>query len=193
MSSDPALPDTAPRVQKIIAVGFSLAACWYAMLAVHEFGHVIGAFATGAELLRVELPLAGFSRTAIQQNSHPGWVVWLGPLTGTTLPLIAWLVLRSLAVRWWAGYFAGFCLVANGAYLGLGWIDRVGDTADILRSGGQVWHMIVFGVIATVTGLWVWHHLGDGLGVKGMSRREALWAIALSVTYTLAVVLYNLL
>ena len=56
--------------------------------------------------------------------------------------------------------FAGFCLVANGAYIGVGWSLEAGDAADLLRMGTPVWLMIAFGLTASAGGLWLWHTLG---------------------------------
>jgi hypothetical protein len=56
--------------------------------------------------------------------------------------------------------FAGFCLIANGVYLGVGWIDNAGDAGDLLRRGTPVWVLVGFGLLASGGGLYLWHRLG---------------------------------
>ena len=136
---------------------------WLAMMAVHEAGHVLHAWATGAKVVRVDLPLLGFSQTHVAPNPRPGVVAWGGPIWGCALPLAAWAACpRKLRrVRRALQAFGGFCLVANGAYLGVGWIDRVGDAGDLLRRGTPPWVLVVFGLVTTGAGLFLWHRLGQ--------------------------------
>jgi hypothetical protein len=89
--------------------------------------------------------------------------VWGGPLWGSIIPLLGWLLLRKklhkpiyLAV----GVFTGLCLVANGAYLGMGWTMSAGDAAELIKLGTPIWLLITFGLAATILGLYVWHTLG---------------------------------
>ena len=64
-------------------------------------------------------------------------------------------------------FFAGFCLIANGAYIGVGSFDGVGDCGEMLRHGSVPLHLWVFGAVAVPTGFWLWHRQGHhfGLGV----------------------------
>src|SRR5438552_3539003 len=99
------------------------------MQAVHELGHVVCAWATGASVVRVVLDPLTFSRTDVAGGRHPALVAWAGPLCGAALPLIVWLAGRGAG---WPGayllrFFAGFCLVANGAYVGFGSFEPAGD------------------------------------------------------------------
>jgi hypothetical protein len=135
---------------------------WLGMMAVHEAGHVLHAWATGGRVVRVELPLAGFSRTDVSPNPNPAAVAWGGPVWGCLLPLAAWMACpRKLhRVKTTSQSFAGFCLIANGVYLGVGWIDRVGDAGDLLRRGTPVWVLVVVGLFASSGGLYLWHQVG---------------------------------
>lgn len=81
---------------------------------------------------------------------------------------------------WAMQYLVGFCLLANGVYLGLGWIDRIGDAGDILREGGAVWQMVLFGVVASALGLLVWHKLGRAFGLARLTRGEVRATLLLS-------------
>lgn len=62
--------------------------------------------------------------------------------------------------RGWVQFWAGFCLIANGAYLGVGWTMRAGDAGDLLRHGTPVGVMVLFGAVAFSAGLALWHLLG---------------------------------
>ena len=73
-------------------IGFS----WLAMQAVHELGHVLGAITTGGHVTKVVLHPCTISRTDVHPNPHPLFVVWAGPLVGSVLPVLAFLLARAL-------------------------------------------------------------------------------------------------
>jgi len=151
-----------PRFRKIVFT-FSLAAiCWLGMMAVHELGHVIGAVSSGGSVTRVVLHPLTISRTDVAPNPHPGFVVWCGPIVGSLLPLaMALLVPRKQEMlRTFGGVFAGFCLIANGAYISLGAFDRIGDCGEMLRTGTPLWVLFAFGTVTIPCGLGLWHLQG---------------------------------
>ena len=135
---------------------------WLAMMAIHEGGHVIAAYLSGAKVMHVSIPLLGFSRTDVSHNTHPAIVAWAGPIGGSLIPLLLWLIARAIArpLARIMQFFAGFCLIINGVYLGVGWIDSAGDAGDLLRHGTPRAVLIAFGTIAFTAGLYVWHRLG---------------------------------
>ena len=136
---------------------------WVAMMAVHEAGHCLNACFSGGRVESVTLPLLGFSRTDLSRNPHPQFVAWGGPLWGVLIP-VALLLLTRLALpraARAAAVFAGFCLVANGAYIGLGPFMTAGDGHDLLRHGAPSWTLILFGVTAFSAGLYLWHRAGS--------------------------------
>jgi hypothetical protein len=135
---------------------------WLGMMGVHELGHVLHALLSGGRVARVSFPLLGFSQTFFSRNPHPYFVVWGGPLWGSILPVLAWGTTprRWRSVRRAMQFFAGFCLIANGAYLGAGWLLGAGDAADLRKAGTSPAILIVFGVTAMVLGLYLWHRLG---------------------------------
>jgi hypothetical protein len=107
----------------------SCLAAWLGMQQVHELGHVLGAAATGGRVERVVLHPLTISRTDVAENRRPLVVVWAGPLVGILLPLVLWgaTALLRLRLAFLLRFFAGFCLIANGAYIGAGSLGRVGD------------------------------------------------------------------
>ena len=146
-----------------------LAVSWYAMMAVHELGHALAGIATGGAVERIAIPLLGFSHTDVHPNPQPLIVAWAGAVVGVVLPALLWL---GVKVKLETGraesllrFFAGFCFLANGVYLGLGWIDRVGDTHELLQHGATTWQLIAFGSVCSATALLLWHGLGPWMGL----------------------------
>ena len=133
---------------------------WLAMMAAHELGHVLGALATGGRVLRATIPLLGFSETIVHPNPWPRVEVWCGPILGSAIPLGLWFVARRTRGSAILQAFAGWCLIANGAYLGVGWIHDAGDAGELVRLGTPVPVLIAFGTVTTASGLFLWHLLG---------------------------------
>lgn len=138
-----------------------LAASWLGMMFVHELGHLLHAWVSGGRVERVVLHPLRFSRTDVWPNPHPQFVAWGGVVWGTLLPLLMWLAARA-ARRQWAylpRFFAGFCCIANGSYIGVGWAVVAGDAADIRNLGTPVPLMVAVGLAAVAGGLLLWHGL----------------------------------
>lgn len=158
------------------------------MQAVHELGHVVAAAFTGGHVAEVVLHPATISYTRLNSNPHPLFVVWMGPLVGVGLPLAALAVTRWWELPGWflVQFFAGFCLVANGAYLAFGSFGRIGDAGDLLRYGTPIWLLWLFGIVTIPTGLWLWNglgpHFGFGTGGGEVSRSAAYIMLILVAT-----------
>ena len=136
--------------------------CWYGMMATHEFGHAIGAWVSGGEGMKVSLPIFGFSQTTVAHNPYPLIEVWAGPMLGDVFAaMVLGITVLIKRLRGFGYAFAGFCLITNGVYIGLGWIESIfqgaGDAGDLIRDGAKVWQRVGFGVISSLSGLWVWH------------------------------------
>jgi hypothetical protein len=148
--------------QLLFAVSL-VALSWFAMMAVHELGHVVGAIITGGSIKGVVLNPLAISRTDVSPNPHPSIVVWLGPVVGSILPLAVFAAVpQHLSVsRSVPRFFAGLCLIANGAYISIGSFYRVGDCGEMLQTGTPLWAMLTFGAITIPLGLYLWHGLGS--------------------------------
>ncbi len=135
------------RLHQIVLVVSTVLGSWLGMQAVHESGHVLGARMTGGTVARVVLHPLTISRTDLAQNPSPLVVVWAGPLLGVLGPLLAWCIAAATRLRgaFVLRFFAGFCLLANGLYIGVGSFDRVGDCGEMLRHGSGVWQLWLFG------------------------------------------------
>lgn len=144
-----------------------LAACWYGMMIVHELGHVIGAWLTGGVVERVELHPLRISRTDLSFNPHPLVVIWSGPILGCAIPLLLWLAMRKFvpAYGFLIRFFAGFCCIANGAYLSVGSIDSIGDAGDLLRHQCPVGYLWLSGFILVPSGFALWNGIGPSFGI----------------------------
>jgi len=135
-------------------------ACWYLMQAVHEAGHCLAALATGAQIHQVSIPLLGFSYTSVSLARQPLLVIWGGPIFGALAPLSLLILTRHARSRQSAQFFAGFCLLSNGIYIGIGSFTGIGDCGVLLDYGAALWQLQLFGVITTIGGFYLWHQMG---------------------------------
>ncbi len=166
---------TMKRRNQLLLIIATLVGSWYGMQAVHELGHVLGAIVTGAEVKRIVLHPLSISRTDIGLNPNPSIVVWAGPIVGAILPVLVWGALQSMAIRvaYLARFFAGFCCVANGAYIAFGSFDQVGDCKEMLDHGSPIWSLWLFGAVTVPLGLWLWHGQGHHFGLGSVPRNAS--------------------
>ncbi len=170
------------QITFVTVVGFN---AWTWMQAVHEIGHVVAAWLSGGHVTCLVWHIASISRTDVMPNPHPLFVCWSGPIAGCLLPCLAAcaagctsrtdasaaneILIEDAALSQCVTssivgqlhFFAGFCLLANGAYLSVGSIDRVGDAGDLLKLGSPHWTLWAVGCVAAVAGFYVWHRLGQ--------------------------------
>jgi hypothetical protein len=175
--------------QGVLIVSVVLAS-WLGMQAVHECGHVLGAWLTGGRVARVVLHPLTISRTDLGHNPAPLVVVWSGPVFGALLPLVLWLVAAGTGLpgAFVLRFFAGFCLIANGTYIAGGSFDRIGDCGEMLRHGSALWQLWLFGAVTVPAGLWLWHRQGPHFGL-GPARGN----VSAAVTYVTLVFCLGLL
>jgi hypothetical protein len=144
------------------------------MMIAHELGHMLHAWLSGGRIAAVAIPLFGFSQTSLRHNPHPGFVAWGGAIWGVIIPMC--FLAAARAARWRIRsvmqFFAGFCLIANGVYLGVGSFGSVGDAGDLLRHGSPRWTLILYGLGTIPLGFLLWHGLGSFKGVF-RGRRSA--------------------
>jgi hypothetical protein len=184
------------RRWQVLLIASTLAGSWLGMQVVHEFGHALGARLTGGTVSKIVLLPWTLSRTELSSNPDPLVVTWAGPIVGVLLPLLAWSVAASFR---WPGiyllrFFAGFCLIANGAYLAGGAFYRLGDAGDLQRHGTALWQLLAFAAMTVPAGLWLWHRQGPHFGLgsaRGHVSRRAAYAVlaATSLVVVLEVML----
>ncbi|MDR3635769.1 MAG: hypothetical protein P4L84_18350 [Isosphaeraceae bacterium] len=164
---------------RLILIASTLLGSWLGMQAAHELGHVLGALVTGGAIARVVLYPLALSRTDLASNPWPLVVVCTGPLGGVLLPLGLWGLAAAGRVSWAfvPRFYAGFCLVANGAYIGCGTFAPVGDAQELLHHGAPTWLLGAFGAVAVPAGLWLWNGQGGHFGL-GPARTEVRPGIA---------------
>ncbi|MBL7041797.1 MAG: hypothetical protein ISR77_24395 [Pirellulaceae bacterium] len=178
----------------VTSVGFS----WLAMMIVHEIGHVLHALLSGGYVTRVVLSPWEFSRTDVSPNPSPLFVAWGGAAWGVLLPIAIWSFTRIVArsYSYLAAFFAGFCCVVNGAYIGAGTIVHAGDAGDMLRYGAAYWQLVLYGLVATASGFYLWNGLGSYFGLgKGNGEVDKSATIAMviaCITVLLAEVAWTL-
>jgi len=160
----------------------TLMASWLGMQLVHELGHVMAAYATGGAVERVVLYPLELSRTDFKSNPRPLAVVWAGPAGGAAIPLLVWAL--SLGARaslsYLARFFAGFCLVANGAYIGAGAFGAIGDGATMLAHGAPGWALCLFALLTVPLGFFLWHGQGAHFGLGPAAREVSDEALAVT-------------
>lgn len=168
---------------------------WLLMQIIHESGHVLAGLLTGAEIQRVVLHPSTISRTDLAANPLPLLVCWAGPAFGAVAPLSLWLATRRFlpGAADWFQFLAGFCLIANGAYIAVGAQDQIGDAGDLLKYGSPAWLLLLFGLVTIPAGLRLWHGLGKSFGV-GRHAQPVPWRTAIiSLTVLLVILLSELI
>ena len=157
----------AKSLSRFLAAGALLVASWYLMMVVHEFGHVLHAWVSGGDVAKLNVPLTGYSRTELASNPRPSFVAWGGPVWGCLIPLGLLAVVHAMKFKYRKPFlfFAGFCLIANGAYIGVGSFMGGGDAGDLLRHGAHRAWLVAFGLVGMAAGLLVWHRLGPRFGL----------------------------
>jgi Peptidase M50B-like len=170
----------ARRLPQLLLLFTFLPLCWLLFQAVHELGHVTAAVATGGKVENVVLHPLAISRTDVVGSAHLALVVWAGPVVGVVVPLILWGVFKAAGLNWTylVRFFAGCCLVANGAYLGVGSFGGVGDAGDLIRLGVPAWALWLFGAVTVPLGFYLWNGLGPSFGfgsARGKVDRGAVF------------------
>jgi len=180
------------RLQQVVLIGSLLLLSWLAMMAVHESGHVLGAAFTGGTVSKVVLHPLAISRTDLSVNPHPLLVAWAGPVLGILFPLAAFAgaMVARMPGAYLLRFFAGFCLIANGAYLSVGSFERIGDAGELLRHGSAIWQLWAYGIVSIPLGLWLWHGLGPHFGMGKAEGKVSRGAML--VCLTLLVLLVSL-
>jgi hypothetical protein len=184
------------RIPQIILIGTFVLFCWLAMQVVHEVGHVVVARMTDGEVTKVALHPLIVSRTDLAGNPHPLTVVWGGPLLGSILPLLGFAVARFSRMPgvYLFRFFAGFCLVANGVYIGTGWLIANGaDPGVMLENGSPKWLLLAFGLLTFPCGLYLWHRQGHYFGLAKAHGTVSHSATAVSAALFLVLVAFELI
>lgn len=156
---------------------------WWPMMAIHELGHVIGSMFSGASIERIVLWPWGISETIRTGSKAPLVDTWFGPVFGVVAPAMVYYCFKNRGFRGRSllGFFCGFCFVSNGLYIGVGWIDSVGDSGDLVQLGSPVELLLVFGIGCLTIGMILWHlelfqnkkpQIRGGKGVK--PRRQSV-------------------
>jgi len=157
---------------QILLIATFVPLCWFAMMAVHECGHVAAAWATGGSVNQVVLHPLAISRTDVKPNPQPLIVVWAGPLFGVLAPLAVWAICfaTKLPGAYLLRFFAGVCCICNGAYISIGSIEGIGDCRGMLQHGSPIWALWLFGLLTLPAGFALWNGLGPHFG---FSRKPA--------------------
>jgi hypothetical protein len=177
---------------QVLLIVSTVGLSWLGMMAAHEFGHVLHLWLTGGTVEYVVLHPLAISYTQAGENPHPLIVAVGGAFWGCAAPLLVLLAVRRWAPRYvyLAAFFAGFCLMANGAYLGIDAFVKAGDGRDLIAHGARRWMLLVFGLFAVDFGLDLWNGLGPYFGrgeAKGRVDRRAAIGVALALVVVVVI------
>jgi hypothetical protein len=105
------------------------------MLITHETGHVVGGWLSGGRLVSAELRPWHLPYSIFAPDPRPLVTLWAGLISGVLAPLLFALAIRKN----WTRLMAGFCLLANGFYIAIGWWsgDPYLDTTKLLEHGAH--------------------------------------------------------
>ncbi|MCP4708137.1 MAG: hypothetical protein GY869_05905 [Planctomycetes bacterium] len=183
------------RLYQIILIGSFAPLCWLGMMIVHEARHVIGALLTGGKVTLIYLHPLDFARTDVSPNPHRHFVAWAGPIAGCLIPLLAFIITRVM--RFKGAYlfqcFAGFCLIVNGCYLGVGWMQKAGDAGDLMNYGTPVWLLILFGITTVIPGIYLWNGLGPKFGFGAAKGKVGKAAAYISLVLLIMVIVIEVI
>ncbi len=151
------------NLKTTIFVGLFILLCWQLMLTVHELGHCLAAILSGGSVTKIVLDPLSISRVDVSPNPHPLFVVWAGPIIGSIVPLVCWKLVpeRKKFLKSCFSFFAGFCCVANGAYLTFGPFFYIGDCGTMLILGSNRTIIVSYGLGILLLGFAIWHRLGS--------------------------------
>lgn len=82
------------------------------------------------------------------------------------------LRLRTAYLVW---VIAGFCLIANGAYIGFGTIRPIGDAEELIAHGMPRGPMAAFGLLAFAGGFWIWDRISPRFGFGTAPAEISAW------------------
>lgn len=183
------------RLKQIILIVSFTGFSWLAMQIFHELGHVTGAWLGGGTVTRVIINPFSFSRTDVCPNPKPLLELWCGPLAGVLLPFLIFLFIQCLKPPciFLSRFFAGFCFVANGVYIGGGAFQHFGDAGDLLRHGSPLWTLILFGVLTVPTGLYLWNGQGRFFGFDTSGGEVERAALVVSLVLFILTIICELL
>jgi len=145
-----------PYLQPLFFLLF-LVACWFGGQAVHELGHVIAAWCSGANVEAVYmLPI---SQTIVSNRQYPLFEIGAGPVFGGAFPVLLWVI--AYWIRWRFAFilrsFAALCLMGNGGYIGLDFSTAgAWDGRMLIEYGAPRWSLVLFGLVYFVAGLFLW-------------------------------------
>ena len=107
---------------------------------------------------------------------------------GAALPLLAFMLAAGLRVPglYLFRFFAGFCLIANGVYIGIGYLEGLrnyiaADSIVIVMNGSHPITLALFGLLTIPLGLFLWHRQGACFGLAEAHGRVQPWAVVASV------------
>ena len=159
-----------------------MAWAWGTMCLTHEIGHVLFGLVGGATLVDLQLQPWRLPHSFFVGDADPLATLWGGFIVGCTVPLLVAACVRRPAC--W--FVAWFCLLANGAYLLLGYFssDAELDSAKLICAGARAAELVAATVIMLPLGYLKFRQACVGLisGDTAPMTRRGLWISAAALT-----------
>ena len=129
-------------MKRILTLVAMIGASWCVMTLTHEVGHILGGWCCGATLTDYDLLPWHLPYSFFEPDPLPLVTLWAGPILGVIVPMVIALAVR----RDWAWFIAYFCLLANGAYIAVGWYsgDAELDTSKLIRNGAHPFSILLY-------------------------------------------------
>ncbi|MDG2389928.1 MAG: hypothetical protein P8M30_11465 [Planctomycetaceae bacterium] len=97
------------------------------------------------------------------------------------MPVFFWVCLYRWRSAFLIKFFAGYCLIANGAYIGAGSFEKIEDCREMLIHETPIWVLWLFGISACSLAFYFWNGLGPKFGC-GKKPELVSWKLAISGT-----------
>lgn len=120
-------------IKRISFFTFLIVVSWCVMALSHEMGHIVCGWLCGAKLIDADLLPWHMPYSFFEPDPTPLVTLWGGPVLGVLVPVIVAACVRK-PIGW---FVAHFCLLANGAYIAVGWFtgEQHLDTTKLLDHG----------------------------------------------------------
>jgi hypothetical protein len=140
---------------------------------IHEIGHCLSVLINGGVVNDIVWRYGIFSETLRSESTRPVMDIWAGPIVGCIVPLMTWAVFMKLNLAQYLQWFASMCLIGNGLYLALGWMDLGSDSHDLILNDVSLISIIGLGLSAFVLGLFLlfWDKPSANQSLHGSGQR----------------------
>lgn len=120
------------------------------MVFTHELGHVLCGWLCGGNLINADLRPWRLPYSIFDPDPFPLVTLWGGPIIGIGIPILSAIAVRTS----WARFIAFFCVLANGLYLAIAWVNGGSylDTSKLLEHGAHPTAIVIYCLVTIGSG-----------------------------------------